>query len=121
MRPEGGKPSGLSAPGVRPDDAGNGADQPAAPQTVICRSCEREVPNGAIYCPYCCGEDGQLGAIKRGAYVGSILGLMAGGVIAAIWFSIVGPERGTWGMVLGITLGSVITGLMLGMIRKRKA
>ena len=89
-------------------------------QTITCESCEREVPNGSIYCPYCCGEDGREGAIKRGGFVGGILGLMAGGVAAAVWFSAVGPERGTWGMVFGITMGCVVTGALLGMIRQRK-
>jgi hypothetical protein len=89
-------------------------------ETVVCQSCEQAVPNGAIYCPYCCGEDGREGAIKRGAFVGGVIGLMVGGVVAAIWSSIVGPERGTWGMVFGVTIGFVVTGLMLGMIRKRK-
>lgn len=97
-------------------DAGKALDA----TTITCESCEREVPNGSIYCPYCCGEDGREGAIKRGGFVGGIFGLMAGGIVAAIWSSIVGPERGTWGMVLGITMGSVVTGVLLGMIRQRK-
>lgn len=89
-------------------------------ETITCESCEREVPNGSIYCPHCCGDDGREGAIKRGGFVGGMLGLMAGGVAAAVWSSIVGPERGTWGMVFGITMGSVVTGALLGMIRQRK-
>ena len=93
---------------------------PAAPQTVVCGSCQQAVPNGAIYCPRCCGEDGQLGAVKRGGFVGAVIGLMAGGIVAAVWTAIVGPERGTYGMVFGIALGSAVTGLMLGMIRQRK-
>lgn len=97
-----------------------GSDKVDAPRTVVCGSCGHEVPNGAIYCPRCCGEDGQLGAVKRGGFIGGVLGMMAGGIVAAIWSSIVGPERGTWGMVFGITLGAAVTGLMLGMIRQRK-
>lgn len=92
----------------------------SAPETVTCGSCLQSVPNGAIYCPRCCGEDGQLGAIKRGGFVGAVVGLMAGGIVAAIWTAIAGPERGTYGMVFGIALGSAVTGLMLGMIRQRK-
>ncbi len=99
----------------------NSAVKAADVQTVICDGCEREVPNGSIYCPHCCGEDGRLGAVKRGGFIGGVMGMMAGGLIAAFWFSIVGPERGTWGMVLGITLGCATTGLILGMVRQRKA
>ena len=89
-------------------------------QTITCGNCEREVANGSIYCPHCCGDDGREGAIKRGGFVGGVIGLMAGAVIAAFWFSFVGPERGTWGMVFGITMTGVVSGLMLGMIRQRK-
>ena len=89
-------------------------------QTIICESCERELPHDSIYCPYCCGEDGRQGAIKRGGFVGGIFGLMAGGVGAAVWSSIVGPEQAGWGMVLGITMGTVVAGALLGMIRQRK-
>jgi hypothetical protein len=96
------------------------ADKAVAPPTVTCESCEREVPKDAAFCPYCCGEDGQLGAVKRGAFVGGILGLMGGGIGAAVWSSIVGPERGSWGVVLGIALGGVLAGVVLGMIRRRK-
>jgi len=95
-------------------------DTAVAPPTVTCESCEREVPKDAAFCPYCCGEDGQLGAVKRGAFVGGILGLMAGGIGAAVWSSIADPERGNWSMVLGITLGCVIAGVVLGMIRRYK-
>jgi hypothetical protein len=45
---------------------------------------------------------------------------MGGGIVAAVWSSIVGPERGSWGMVLGIALGGVLAGVVLGMIRRRK-
>ena len=95
------------------------ADEHAA-RTIVCASCERELPGDSLYCPYCCGEDGQLGAVKRGAFIGGVLGLMAGGLVAALWSSIVGPERATWGMVFGIALCCAVGGLLLGMMRKRK-
>lgn len=103
---------------MRPEDARVSPADTA--DTVVCAGCEREVPNGSIYCPYCCGEDGQLGAVKRGGFIGGVMGMIAGGLIAAFWSSIVGPERGTWGMVFGITLGGAVTGLILGMVRQRK-
>ncbi len=103
---------------MRPEDARVSPADTA--DTVVCAGCEREVPDGSIYCPYCCGEDGQLGAVKRGGFIGGVMGMIAGGLIAAFWSSIVGPERGTWGMVFGITLGGAVTGLILGMVRQRK-
>lgn len=128
MRPDNEEAKGTSASGASlgiGDALGRGhsvaeAGKALNAETITCHSCEREVPNGSIYCPHCCGEDGREGAIKRGGFVGGMLGLMAGGILAAVWSSIVGPERGTWGMVFGITMGSVVTGVLLGMIRQRK-
>ncbi len=110
---------------MRPEDGNSTAGAAEAPtaanvMTVICEGCEREVPNGAIYCPHCCGEDGREGAVKRGGFVGGVMGMIGGALIAAFWSSYVGPERGTWGMVFGITFGSMVTGVILGMVRQRK-
>lgn len=93
----------------------------AAVKTITCESCEREVPADSRHCPYCCGEDGQLGALKRGAYTGGILGMMAGGVSAAMFLSVFGPEYNTWGMVSGIILGFALVGAALGINSSRKA
>ncbi|MDA0190381.1 MAG: hypothetical protein OSW77_08655 [Proteobacteria bacterium] len=103
--------SSPTSPSASPD---------APPATVTCDNCGGAVPNGAIYCPHCCGADGRDGAVLRGAFVGAVIGTMAGGLLAALWYSLVGPERGSWGMVLGVTVGCATTGLMLGMIRQRK-
>lgn len=100
-------------------DQGIGQGNPDA-KTIVCESCEREVPADSLHCPHCCGEDGQLGALRRGAFTGGILGLMAGGVSAAVLLSIFGPEYNTWSMVSGIVLGFVIAGAVLGMISHRK-
>ena len=89
------------------------------PKVVVCPGCERDVPNGAIYCPYCCGKDGRSGALKRGAFIGGVCGLMVGGVLAAIWFSVVGPERATWGVTLAVVVACLTTGMLWGMLRLR--
>ena len=95
------------------------ADTPVA-KVVVCPGCERDVPNGAIYCPYCCGKDGRSGALKRGAFIGGVCGLMVGGVLAAIWSSVVGPERATWGVTFGVAVAGMATGMIWGMLRQRR-
>lgn len=92
----------------------------AAVKTVTCENCEREVPADSLHCPYCCGEDGRLGALKRGAYTGGILGMMVGGVSTAMFLSLFGPEYNTWSVVSGIIFGFVLVGAALGINNSRK-
>ena len=92
-----------------------------APEMIICPSCEQAVPAGSLYCPYCCGEDGRRGASKRGAFIGGVFGLLAGGLLSAVWSSAVGPEQATWSPVLAITLAGGGIGIVVGVIRSRKA
>jgi len=94
-------------------------DDELVPKVVVCPGCEREVPSGAVYCPYCCGRDGRGGARRRGAFIGAIGGLMIGGVAAAIWSSIVGPERATWGVTFAVVLAWMASGMVWGMLRQR--
>lgn len=89
-------------------------------KALVCPGCAREVPHGSLYCPYCCGEDGREGALRRGGFIGGIFGLMAGGLAASVWFAIIGPERADWNVTLAMVFGGVITGLVLGMIHQRK-
>jgi hypothetical protein len=77
---------------------------------IFCRSCEQLVPGGSLYCPHCCGEDGRRGAFRRGAFIGGVFGLLAGGLSAAVWSSIVGPEQATGELVLAITLACAAMG-----------
>ncbi|WP_300453355.1 hypothetical protein [Accumulibacter sp.] len=90
-----------------------------AAETIICPSCERQVAAGSLYCPYCCGEDGRRGATKRGAFVGGVFGLLAGGLLTALWSSVVGPEKATWGVVFAITIGGGVFGMVVGAISNR--
>ena len=87
---------------------------------MVCPSCEQEVPKGSLYCPFCCGEDGRRGAAKRGAFVGGVFGLLAGGLLTAVWSSAVGPEQASWGPVLSITLAAALAGMVVGAISNRK-
>ncbi|MCP5249690.1 MAG: hypothetical protein H6942_14335 [Candidatus Accumulibacter sp.] len=91
-----------------------------APGTIVCGSCARELPGDSPYCPYCCGEDGRRGASGRGAFLGGLFGVLAGGLITAVWSSAVGPEQTAWRSVLAIIGGCVTVGVIVGVIRSRK-
>ena len=88
-------------------------------QSVTCENCEREVSAESLHCPYCCGQDGRLGAFRRGAFTGGVLGLMAGGVGTAVLLSFVGPEYNTWSVVSGVVLCFVFAGAVLGVMINR--
>lgn len=87
---------------------------------LVCRSCERALPAGSLYCPSCCGEDGRRGATGRGIFLGGLFGLLAGGLISAVWSSLVGVEQTTWSSVLTIVAACLTTGAVLGVISSRK-
>ena len=109
---------------MRPEESPvNAPEQPPAEvgaAMILCRSCEQLLPAGSPYCPHCCGEDGRRGAIKRGAFIGGVFGLLAGGLAAAVWSSIVGPEQATGELVLAITLACAAICSVLGAIHHRK-
>ncbi len=88
---------------------------------ILCRSCERLVPAGSLYCPHCCGEDGRRGAIKRGAFIGGVFGLLVGGLAAAVWSSVVGAEYASGEPVVAINLACASIGIVLGALHNRKA
>jgi hypothetical protein len=90
------------------------------PTALVCPGCEREVPTGASYCPYCCGDDGRDGAQRRGAFIGGLCGLMAGGVFAALWSTIVGADRATWSATLGVVFACTAVGALCGILRQRR-
>ncbi len=89
------------------------------PSVVACPGCGRDVPNGSIYCPHCCGSAGRQAAITRGALLGGLFGLLIGALIAGLWSALLGPERATWGRAFGVVVTCMTTGLMWGMIRQR--
>lgn len=88
------------------------------PAVVKCARCGREVANGTVYCPHCCGAQGRQAALTRGALRGGLLGLLVGVLIAACWSAVLGPDRATWGRALAVVVTCFATGLMWGMIRQ---
>ncbi len=95
--------------------------KPLDAPTRICQNCDRTVPADSLHCPHCCGDDGQRGEAKRGAFTGGILGLITGAMGTAVLLAIIGPEYNTWGMVSGIVLGFVIVGAVMGVMNSRNA
>ena len=91
-----------------------------APRFVVCPRCGRDVPNGSIYCPYCCGESGRQAALLRAALKGALLGLLAGCLLAGVWTAVIGLDRATWGRALAVVLAGLTTGLILAMARHRR-
>jgi len=87
---------------------------------MICTGCEREVPAESSFCPYCCGEDGRRGAFMRGGFIGGIFGLMAGGLAASLWSSVIGQDRVTWSMTLGAVLAGATLGMIWGVFHQRR-
>ncbi len=109
MRPDG-KPIHVAEPPTREGES----------EMIFCRSCEQLVPAGSLYCPHCCGEDGRRGAIRRGAFIGGVFGLLAGGLAAAVWSTLVGPEQASGELVVTITLACATIGVVFGAIHNRK-
>jgi len=88
------------------------------PPTVTCSGCGREVPNGVIYCPHCCGADGRQAAIVRGALLGAAFGALVGCLLAGLWYLLLGFERATWGRSFGVLVACATTGALWGMLRR---
>lgn len=86
----------------------------------VCPGCDRAIPADAGFCPFCCGEDGRQGALRRGGFIGGIFGLMAGGLAASVWSWVVGPEQVTWDATLWLVLGGVVAGMIWGLLHQRK-
>ncbi|WP_374683247.1 hypothetical protein [Accumulibacter sp.] len=107
---------------MRPD--ANVAPAPTPPgealEPIVCGSCQRTLPGDSRYCPHCCGLDGRRGATEAGIFLGAVLGVLAGGLITAVWSSVVGTEQTRWSHVLATLATCVIVGVVIGVVRTRK-
>lgn len=83
-----------------------------------CQRCGEEAPDGAIYCPHCCGGEKLPSALRIGMRWG-LVGLALGLAAAAALLAIYGPVRGIKGIALALPLGAFATGLVLGFHRYR--
>ena len=91
-----------------------------APRFVVCPGCGRDVPNGSIYCPYCCSESGRQSALLRAALKGALFGAFVGCLLAVAWTLAIGLDRATWGRAFAVVVAVLTTGLILAMVRHRR-
>ncbi|MBL8450100.1 MAG: zinc ribbon domain-containing protein [Dechloromonas sp.] len=86
-----------------------------------CGKCGKEVPEGALYCPFCVGE---LKTTERDVIVGGVkgglLGLTVGLVPALVLLYLFGAERGIKAIVFALPVATFTTGLILGMVRAKQ-
>lgn len=86
-----------------------------------CGKCGQEVPEGAIYCPYCAGERKTTqGEVIAGGIKGAIVGLILGLVPALGLLAYYGPVRGIKAIAFAVPMATFITGLIIGMVKAKR-
>ncbi|MBS1190111.1 MAG: hypothetical protein H6R10_1903 [Rhodocyclaceae bacterium] len=86
-----------------------------------CAKCGQEVPEGAIYCPFCVagGSAGEK-EIIRGGIKGGLIGLALGLIPAALLLYVYGPERGIKAIAFAVPVATFTTGLILGLVKAKR-
>ena len=85
-----------------------------------CGKCGQEVPEGAIYCPFCTGERKTTDAdVIRGGIKGGLVGLVVGLPVLLLLY-IYGAERGIKAIVFAVPVATFITGLIIGMVKAKQ-
>jgi len=86
-----------------------------------CGKCGQEVPDGALYCPFCTGGGRTMdGDVIRGGVKGGLVGLALGLVPALALLYLYGPERGIKAIAFAVPTAAFITGLIIGMVRAKQ-
>ena len=84
-----------------------------------CGKCGQEVPEGAVYCPFCTAGGGSEKDVIRGGIKGGLLGLLIGLIPAALLLYIYGPERGIKAIAFAVPIFTFTTGLILGLAKAK--
>ena len=86
-----------------------------------CSQCGQEVPDGAIYCPFCTGERKTSdGDVIRGGIKGGLIGLLIGLLPVLLLLYTYGAERGIKAIVFAVPVATFTTGLIIGMVRAKQ-
>lgn len=85
-----------------------------------CSKCGQEVPEGAIYCPFCTGGQVTEKDIVRGGIRGGLIGLALGLVPAVAVLVIFGPVRGIKAIAFAVPVATFTTGFILGLVKAKK-
>jgi hypothetical protein len=85
-----------------------------------CSKCGQEVPEGAIYCPFCTAGGGGEKDLIRGGIKGGLIGLLLGLVPALLLLYLFGAERGIKAIAFAVPVATFTTGLILGLVKARR-
>lgn len=86
-----------------------------------CSKCGQEVPEGAIYCPFCTADGGgNERDLIRGGIKGGLVGLLIGLIPALVLLYVFGPVRGIKAIAFAVPIGTFTTGLILGLVKAKR-
>ena len=86
-----------------------------------CAKCGLDVPEDAIYCPNCAGEQTTSdGDVMRGGLKGGTIGLGIGLAIVTALLVYYDLERGIKAIVLAVPIGTFATGLIIGLVKAKR-
>jgi hypothetical protein len=86
-----------------------------------CGKCGRDVPEDAIYCPFCVGERKTTDRdVIAGGLKGGLLGLIVGLLPALVLLYLFGAERGIKAIAFAVPVATFTTGLILGMVKAKQ-
>jgi hypothetical protein len=85
-----------------------------------CGKCGQEVPEGAVYCPFCTAAGGGERDLVRGGIKGGLIGLLIGLVPAVLLLYVFGPVRGIKAIAFAVPVATFTTGLVLGMVKAKR-
>lgn len=86
-----------------------------------CSQCGQDVPEDAIYCPYCTGDRKTTDReVIRGGIVGGLKGLFLGLLPSVVLLMHYGAERGIKAIALTVPIATFTTGLIIGLVRAKR-
>lgn len=86
-----------------------------------CTKCGQDVPEDAIYCPYCTGDRKTSDReVMRGGFAWGLKGLFLG-LLPAIYLLLeYGGERGIKAIALTVPIATFTTGFIIGLVKAKR-